>query len=240
MDTRLSRQLRRDEPDLPAPVEAATSSVFAALTHIRGPRVFHPHGHAFTCTLTLADGRVVRDAGLEAGQEFSGVVRLSRSVGLPAPLPDARGIGLRLFDFPRSGNTQDLLFVTSASPRVLRRTIVFSNGFLRRIYSTLLGYDFGGHRVVLGLRPAPGAAADQTLEDVAEVVRAGTATFTFQASAPWSSWDDIGVLRLEGPLAAGADEGLEFNPWHASPQLRPVGFLNALRNAAYRGSQSAR
>lgn len=240
MDRRLPRQLRRDEPDLPAPVEATTSSVFAALTHIRGPRVFHPHGHAFTCTLTLSEGRVVRDAGLVAGQQFSGLVRLSRSVGLPAPLPDARGIGLRLYDFPDPGNTQDLLFVTSASPRVLRRTIMFSNGFLRRIYSTLLGYDFGGHRVVLALRPADDAPADSTLEDVAEAVRAGAAIFTLQSAAPWSSWDDIGLLRLEQPMAPGADEGLEFNPWHASPQLRPVGFLNALRNAAYRGSQSAR
>lgn len=239
-DTDIDRRLSRFEPDLPAPVEAATASVFAALTHVRGPRVFHPHGHAFTCTLTLCDARLVRGAGLAAGQQFSGVARLSRSAGLPAPLPDARGIGLRLFDFPASGNDQDLLFVTSAAPRVLRRTIVFSNGFLRRIYSTLLGYDFGGHRVVLALRPPSGVTGDVTLDDLAEVVRAGAAIFTLQAAPPWGTWDDIGVLRLEQPLAPGADEDLAFNPWHSSDALRPVGLLNALRNAAYRGSQSAR
>lgn len=240
MDTRTRRQLRRDEPDLPAPVEAVAASVFATLTHVRGPRVFHPHGHAFTCTLTLSGTRVVRDAGLEAGRRFSGVARLSRSAGLPAPLPDARGVGLRLFDFPSPGDVQDLLFVTSAGPRVLRRTIVVTGGFLRRIYSTLLGYDFGGHRVVLALRPQGGAPADQTLEDLAGAVRAGAAVFTLQAAPPWGPWDDLGVLRLEQPLAPGADEDLAFNPWNSSSTLRPVGFLNALRNAAYRGSQSAR
>ena len=236
----MQRQLRRDEPDLPAPVEAATSSVFAALTRVRGPRVFHPHGHAFTCTLTLSDGRVVRDAGLEAGRQFSGVARLSRSAGLPAPLPDARGIGLRLFDFPAPGDVADLLFVTSAAPRGLRRTIVVSGGFLRRIYSTLLGYEFAGHRVVLALRPQPWPGDDVTLEDVAGAVRAGAGVFTLQAAPPWGPWENIGVLRLEQALEPGADEELAFNPWNSSGVLHPVGFLNALRNAAYRGSQSAR
>lgn len=229
-------------PDLPAPVQAATASAFAALTHLRGPRVFHPHGHAFTATLTLNGANVVRGAGLRAGLQFSAVARLSRSAGLPPPWPDARGIGLRLFDFPAAGDVQDLLFVTSASPKVLRRTIVVSGGFLRRMYSTLLSYDFGSHRVVLALRPqaAVNRPADVTLEDLAAAVRAGAAVFTLQAAAPWGSWEDVGVLRLVAPLEPGADEELAFNPWHSSSTLRPVGLLNALRNAAYRGSQSAR
>jgi hypothetical protein len=41
-------------------------------------------------------------------------------------------------------------------------------------------------------------------------------------------------------MTTSFDEDLSFNPWHDSQTLRPVGFLNALRNAAYRGSQSAR
>ena len=240
MSTRLERQVSRDEPDLPGPVEAATSSLFAALTKVRGPRVFHPHGHAFTCTLTLSDSLVVRSAGLTAGEQFAGLMRMSRSAGLPAPLPDARGIGLRLFDFPEAGNVQDLLFVTSAQARVLRRGIVFTRGYLRRIYSTLLGYDFGGHRVILGLQPQRSASPDATLEDLAAVVSAGEAVFTLQAAPPWGSWENIGVLRLDRPLEPGADEELAFNPWQDSATLHPVGVLNALRNAAYRGSQSAR
>lgn len=212
----IQRELRRDLPELPAPVEVTTSSLFAALTHLRGPRVFHPHGRAFDCTLTLVDNRLVRNAGLEPGQEYSGLARLSRSAGLPAPLPDARGIGLRLFDFPAGGNVQDLLFVTSASPRVLRRTIVFTGGFLHRIYSTLLNYDLGGHRVVLALRPVAGTAADTTLEDLAEAVRAGAAAFSLDAAAPWGSWEQIGALRLERGPAAWSRRG---------PGVQPVALL---------------
>lgn len=240
MSTRLQRQVSRDEPDLPGPVEAATSTVFSALTRVRGPRVFHPHGHAFTCTLTLSDSAVVRGAGLAAGQQFAGLVRMSRSAGLPAPLPDARGIGLRLFDFPDDGNVQDLLFVTSAPGRVARRGIVFTGGYLRRIYSSLLGYDFAGHRVILGLRPHRPACPDTTLDDLAAAVSGGQAVFALQAAPPWGPWENIGVLRLDRPLEPGADEELAFNPWHDSAILHPVGLLNALRNAAYRGSQAAR
>lgn len=227
----------RGRPLLPEPVEAATASVFYGLTRLRGPRAFHPYGGAFTCTLTIGDGRPL---GVRDGARFSGVCRLSRSAGLPAPLPDARGIGLRLIDFPAAGQEQDLLFVTSGSYRVLRHAIVPTTGFLQRFYSTLLPYHLGGWRVILGLRPQPADVADQTLEDLRGAVAVGLAGFTLVAAGPWGPWRDLGVLTLDAALPDRDQQRLAFNPFNATDVLRPAGFVNALRDAAYRGSQAAR
>ncbi len=69
---------------------------------------------------------------------------------------------------------------------MLRRTIVFSGGFLSRIYSTLLGYELGGHRAVLVLRTQGAYVA---------VLRSRPRRRGARGS-------DIGVLRLRGSQSA--------------------------------------
>ena len=50
----------------------------------------------------------------------------------------------------------------------------------------------------------------------------------------------VGELRLGERLPAETSERLKFNVWHTGGGIRPAGFLQALRDPAYRGSQQAR
>jgi hypothetical protein len=44
-------------------------------------------------------------------------------------------------------------------------------------------------------------------------------------------------VTADAPLTADQTEALRFNPWTTGPGIRPAGWLNLLRDAAYRASQ---
>ena len=50
----------------------------------------------------------------------------------------------------------------------------------------------------------------------------------------------LATLRIGPPLPAEQTEALRFNPWTTGPGIRPAGWLNLLRDAAYRASQRGR
>src|SRR5690348_13975390 len=81
----------------PGPLARATGITFRALSQLRGARIFHPHGIGYDATLQITSGWEGVPA-LAPGAEHRALVRLSRAAGLPRPLPDALGIGLRLPD----------------------------------------------------------------------------------------------------------------------------------------------
>src|SRR5919202_226345 len=135
------------------PIDSATASLFRALSAVRGKRVFHPDGVGFSATLTtnapaptgarLFDDHTPRDA----------VVRLSRSAGLPVPLPDALGLSIRGADAYGHGRHQDFLLVTSSGRVVGRHLLLPAPGFLARPYSSLLPYRIASRLVVVGAMP---------------------------------------------------------------------------------------
>jgi hypothetical protein len=50
----------------------------------------------------------------------------------------------------------------------------------------------------------------------------------------------LATLTVGQPLPAEQTQALRFNPWTTGPGLRPSGWLNLLRDAAYRASQHGR
>jgi hypothetical protein len=193
----------------------ATAQLFRGLSHLRGERAIHARGHTRTGRLTVT-GRPDGPVLLTTPAAYDVVVRTSRSLGLPQPLPDVLGLAVRVLDCYGPGAHQDLLLDTGAAPPLLRRLPLprLDPGAHR---SSLAPYAAAGRRVLLGARPDG---------DAWELLVAG-------AHDPWEVW---GRVELGPELPAPEGRRLRFDPWVTGDDLRPVGLVNALRRGAYPAS----
>lgn len=209
---------------IPAPVPnavaRATGTAFRALSRIRGKRIFHPNGTGYDATLEVFSGWEGVPA-FAPGSEHRAIVRLSRAAGLPAPLPDALGIGLRLPEVYGAGCHQDFLLATSSRGPLLQHLLLpgVHDG---QPYSSLLLYKVGGDVRLVGALPD------------------GPKRFKLAVAPLSGGWRPIADLRLGRELPAEYTEQLAFNPWNTGAGIRPIGPLMGLRRAAYRGSQRGR
>lgn len=105
--------------------------LFARLARLRRARALHPRGSVAQATWTVDDTASVLGTAFGTGSQ-SVVVRLSRGLGAPPPLPDVHGVAVRL---DVGGRPVDLLL----------------SGTTRRM-STLLPYRSERGLVLLGLR----------------------------------------------------------------------------------------
>jgi hypothetical protein len=205
---------------VPGPAARAAGATFRARSALRGARVFHPRGTGYDATLAITSGWEGVPA-LAPGSEHRAIVRLSRAAGLPRPLPDALGIGLRLPDVYGRGRHQDFLLVTSARGPVLQHLLLpgLAPG---QPYSSLLLYKIGGDVRLVGALPD------------------GERAFRLAVAPLRGGWRPVGELRLGRALPGEYTEQLAFNPWNTGEGIRPIGPLMGLRRAAYRGSQRGR
>ncbi len=224
-------------PQLPV-VGALTSGVFQGLSRLRGSRILHPKGVGFEARLIplpLAPSGVEL---FEQSEPHHAVVRLSRSVGLPSALPDPCGIALRIPDAYGGGLHQDLLLVSSGSAPVARHALLPRRRFEGGFYSSLLPYRFADEIVLVGASAHAGAAGAG--EGGSRTADQGGLWFHLKLASPKGMWRSVARLELGGRLPADETEELCFNPWHTGGNIEPLGFLNALRLPAYRGSQAGR
>jgi hypothetical protein len=153
-------------------------------------------------------------------------------------LPDAHG----------PGADQDLLLTSSTSRPLLRRLLFPARSFVRGVFSTALPYDLDGERVVVLLVPTPtgngrspggvtrggGAMAELRAAAVAGL------GFELRTAGTFGPSRRLATLTVGQPLSAEQTQALRFNPWTTGPGIRPSGWLNLLRDAAYRASQRGR
>ena len=232
-------------PSVPAPVAAATGAAFAALSRLRGARIFHPRGVGFEATVTV-ERPVLGYPGvplLKRPGSHPAVVRLSRAAGLPAPLPDALGLTVRLIDLHGPGRHQDFLLVTSVDAPLLHHVLLPApGGFLAQSYSSLLPYRIGGHTQLVGAEPIDGAERDDGGRPERLVAKATARTLRFSLGlAPLGGkLHHVATLEVGDRLDADVTERLAFTPWNSGGGIEPVGPLQGLRRAAYAGSQRGR
>ncbi len=243
-DRSTQRQGRPVEPATPAPAEGVAGAVFGAISKLRGKRGFHPVGLGYAGTLTVP--RTLPEyAGvplLERAGEHPIVVRFSRGAGLPEPLPDALGIGLRLPDLYGPGRHQDLLVSSSPARPVLHHLLLPSRGFFGQAFSSILPYRVGDHLRMVGAVPArrPGPRGRGALPELAEAAGLPGVLFRIALAPLGGSWTPVADLRITEPLAADVTEALALTPWNTGGDIRPWGPAMGLRRAAYRGSQRGR
>lgn len=190
----------------------ALATSLGVATALRGARVFHPHGVTRTATVTVEGGATWGAQLLDEPAVHDGIVRVSRGVGLPAPLPDVDGFALRLPGLGRDGAPLDVL-VNSAW------RYAFAPSVLSPTWSAVLPHRTGsGRLVLLGARPDGDG-------------------FRLLAATPLGPWQRWGRLDLHAPVDG---EDVRFAPTVGADDLRPVELFRTLRAWSYDASQAAR
>lgn len=222
--------------EAPPPGAAAIARLFKGLSRWRGKRIFHPQGVGFSARLTPV-GSGVGAAALDAPSEP--IVRLSRSLGLPEPLPDPCGLAFRIPDAYGPGRHQDMLLVSSARPPLARHAILPARGFLDRPYSSLLPYRLNGDLVLLMARGMGGDGKGPLLADLQERA-AGALEFELGTATLTGSWRPAAKLTLGERLPVGEAERLGLDPTNTGGGLELAWWLNRLRGPSYQASQEGR
>jgi hypothetical protein len=229
----------------------ALAAGFYALATVRRRRSLHPVGMGYQGWLQVPNEGPRRPGVplFQAGATHPALLRFSRGAGLPEPLPDALGAAIKLPDAHGPGVDQDLLLTSSTDRPLLRRLLFPARSFMRGAFSTALPYDLGSNRVVLLLVPAHSHAAQSADGDghrpaggaLAELrATADGLRFELRTGRSFGHSQPLATLRLGAPLPAEQTEALRFNPWTTGPGIRPAGWLNLLRDVAYRASQRGR
>ena len=221
----------------------AVALTLAGVARARGGKAVHPHGATYAARL-LVEGASAAPAGselLSTPAEWPVIVRFSRSLGLPRPLPDLLGMSIRVPDAYGPAQHQDLLFVTSVDAPILHHIFLPARDVWERPYSSSLPYRAGGEAFLIGARPDPELPqfrGGTELERLERAVRAESVRFDLVVAPVLGRFRRIGSLRIEAPMPDVLD-ALRFNPANTGGGLEPVGTLNRWRAVAYPLSQRA-
>lgn len=221
----------------------AIGSVLAALSALRRGKVVHPHGAVHDAELLVAgQGDALGETELFGSEaRRPALVRFSRSLGLPRPLPDLLGMSVRVPDAYGAGRHQDFLMVTSVDAPVAHHLFVPASDVQQRVYSSSLPYRAGGRLLLVGALPradSPRCDGDDELERLAAAADTGALAFDLAVAEPWGRFRPVAELQVGERLPAEMD-ALGFNPWNTGGGLEPAGTLNRLRDYAYPLSQRA-
>ena len=187
-----------------------------AVALARGRKPLHPSGRVLDA--------VVRRTGtserfgavwLDQPGEDRGLVRFSRSIGLPAGLPDVLGLALT---FHTDGRRHDLLLATTGLTGVTRFVLVPRRDPALSGYTCLLPYVADHGPVLIAATPT------------------GTASTGFRllAARPRGPWQQFGTLQVTARPDREADLPLRYDPvLNPLPGLRWSPFLARLRAPAY-------
>ncbi len=219
-------------------------SVLAGLAWIRGGKAVHPHGAVHGGRLVVEGSSHAPAASqlLAVPAEYTVVVRFSRSLGLPRPLPDLLGMSLRVLDAYGPGHHQDFLLVTSVDLPVLHHVFVPATDVQQRVYSSSLPYRAGQETFLIGAVPDARSPRPSGADEL-DALRRATATrevvFALAVASIGGRFRRVAALHVEERLADTVD-ALRFNPFNCGGGLEPVGAFNRLRDYAYPLSQRAR
>ena len=125
-----------------AVVGRALALVFLGVQRVRHPRPIHPRGLPLTGSVhwmprsTRSGIRWIDDPAAGERQPLEG--RLSRSIGLPAPLPDVIGLALRM---QTPEGPADIELASTGSGVPLRFTLLLRSRPSPGVYGTLVPYD---------------------------------------------------------------------------------------------------
>ena len=218
-------------------------AVLACIAGLRGGKAVHPSGVVYRAQL-ITDGAGGASRGstlLDEPATWDAIVRFSRSLGLPRPLPDLLGVSLRVLDAYGEGRHQDVLMVSSVDLPVLHHIFVPAGDVQQRSYSSSLPYRAGDESFLLGVTPdrrSPRPAGGDEFDRLDRAAATGRLEFGFAVATLGGRFRRVGTLRVGERLPDTLD-ALRFNPFNCGGGLEPVGWLNRLRDYAYPLSQAA-
>jgi hypothetical protein len=221
----------------------AIGGALAAVAAARGGKAVHPDGVAYRGRLVVEGAADAPPAStlLSTPREWPAFVRVSRSLGLPRPLPDLLGISIRIPDAYGRGRHQDFLLVTSVDLPVLHHVFVPARDSQQRPYSSSLPYRAGDRLFIVGAVPHPGSPRPHGRDEFDRLARAAATRelrFDLAVASINGRFRRVGVLHVDARVSPTLD-ALRFNPFNCGGGLEPAGVLNRLRDYAYPLSQRA-
>ena len=217
-------------------------AVLAGLAAVRRGKAFHPEGVVYDGRLTItAAGHAPGAALLSRPAEHRAIVRFSRAVGLPRPIPDLLGLSLRLPDVHGAGRHQDFLLVTSADLPLVHHIFLPALDLQQRPFTSALPYRAGGDLFLVGALPrsdSPRPGGNDEFDRLDAAAASGRLAFELAVAPMMGRFRPIGTLRVGRRLGPELD-ALRFNPWNCGGGLEPAGWLNGARDRAYKLSQGA-
>jgi hypothetical protein len=223
-----------------------TAGVIAApiaggIARVRHARTFHPEGVVHRAEVQVHPAAT--DELRAVGERLAGpaIVRLSSAWWKHGERPDLLGVGIRIGD----GSTapQDLLFATARSMLTLLPATLTTNvhDFLANDYFGIAPFEVEGlGRVRLRLR-GQGAVPDGSPRDVRllRAIESGAAVFDLEIATRASGYRPCAQVVLHERIELD-DNRVEMSPDNAGRGIRPIGFVNAIRLAAYAASRRGR
>ena len=198
------------------------TGAFAAGARLRPARKpLHPRGELHTVTIERTGLReAVGVPWIDEVGTATGLVRVSRAVGIPTSLPDIYGLALRL---PLDGGAQaDILFATTGLGRVSRFVLFPAQHPGQRAYSTLLPYRTTSGPVLLAAVP----------------VGADGLTFDLACAPVGGSWVSFARMTL---TEATSSDSPSFDPvLNQLPGLAYYEWAARMREGAYRAARRSR
>lgn len=212
----------------PALAGALFGNAFHALAVLRRGRPLHPKGVVFDAVVRRSgSGDVWGVEWLDSPGEDHGTARLSRSVGLPGPVPDICGLAITFAG--RGGNRHDLLLATTGLAVGSRFVLIPRRDPPTSSYGSLFPYLAPGGPVMIAAVPAI---------ERRQLEAATAASFRLMAAGLTGPWREFAVLDLTERPGNPADEPLRFDPVrYPLPGLRWPRALAQLREPAYLAAQ---
>ena len=149
------------------------------------------------------------------------LVRQSRAIGLPAPVPES--MALQSWVPTESGRHGDLLFASTGLGRLTRFTLTPARSPFRRPLTTLLPY-----RTPVGAVLLSAVFHDESKVELAWPIRSG-------------AWNPFAELLLYKDPVDEADMPVSFDPIrNVLPGLEPYDWVRRLREPSYATARRSR
>ena len=198
----------------------AVDTLVHAASAVRGERIIHAKGRAYTGELTMLAAAKTLGVPLVQGPARRPVlVRFSRGAGLPDALPDVLGLAVRIPDADGAGHPQDLMLSTGGGSAVLRRMLVPRRDYRASTYTSLVAYEVGGRDLLVAALPDGGA-------------------FLLATAAGAAAWTPFARLDVGEPLPESQGESLSFSVTNDAGGFRIGGRWRAARAGAYDAARS--
>ena len=211
----------------------------------RGRRkALHPDGAVMAATVHR-DGTPTPWGApwLDATGEHEATVRLSRSAGLPSPLPDVLGMALRV---RIDGHDADLLLSSAGRGSLGRFLLRPRTAPGRGIYTTLLPYRSPRGPVLIAAEPERSRQLPPDPAGLAARLATDPMRFRLFCAAPRGPWQQFGTLEIgtevDPPASrAGVDAPISFDPvLNPLPGLRMYDAVAGVRARTYASARRAR
>jgi hypothetical protein len=224
------------------PAGVAVGALLAIVAKLRGGKPVHPHGAVHAARLIVPDDHGSHEIELlRRPGSHPAIVRFSRSVGLPRPLPDLLGMAIRIPDAYGPDRHQDFLLVTSADLPIIHHVFLPARDVQQRPYTSAIPFRTGSRRFLVGALPrsdSPRPEGSTELARLAAAAATGALSFDLALAAPMGRFHPVAELRIGERLGPPAD-AIRFHPANCGGGLEPFGMLNRMRDFAYPMSQRA-